>query len=296
MRKVIQETFFDFSAQREGFTPFMYCDTLNLVTTGIGNLIDSGPRNGFDISDGAMAPAMNLPWKHKGPGWTSKNPIAGELASKEEIRECWIRTKLKEQETPGFNKKGGFAYANFQPLTLDLQGLKDLFNRTLSSFDKQLSQRYSAYDTAPADAQQAILSMAWAMGPAFNFPAFKTAFNASDFRKAGELSFFKGGGGSIDARTGRNRENVIMFTNAADVLKAGADPDQLFFPGTVGATPGRSPTGGSSGPLVADISKAGGGTIATAKNVAMGAAPVAAVAAVGWAGWELFKHFRKGKK
>jgi hypothetical protein len=288
MRQVIKDTFFDFSAQREGFTPFMYCDTLNLVTTGIGNLIDNGARNGFDISENAMAPAMNLPWKFKGPGWTSKNPVAAGPASKEEIREAWTRTKLREQSEPGFNKRGGFAYAGFQPLTLDLQGLKELFNRTLTRFDSTISQRYPGYETWPADAQQAILSMAWAMGPAFNFPAFKAAVDKLDFRKAAELSFFKGGGGTLENRTGRNRENVIMFTNAADVLKAGVDPDRLFFPGTVGSSSGVGPTGGGgagianisgSNPRIGDVAIIGGG-----------------VAAIGWAGWELFKHYGRSRR
>lgn len=287
MRQVIKDTFFDFSAQREGFTPFMYCDTLNLVTTGIGNLIDSGPRNGFDISEGAMASAMNLPWKHKGPGWTSKNPVTAGAASKEEIRESWIRTKLREQQDPGFNKKGGFAYAGFQPLTLDLQGLKDLFNRTLSNFDRTLASRYPTYESAPADAQQALLSMAWAMGPAFNFPAFKAAFDAGNYHKAAELSFFKGGGGTLENRTGRNRENVIMLNNAADVVKAGADPDRLFFPGTVDTSAGRGAGGAGGG-----IANIGGKAPSHAVDVVVigGGA-----AALGWAGWELFKEWKRKK-
>lgn len=280
MRQVIRDTFFDFTAQREGFTPFMYCDTLNLVTTGVGNLIDAGPRNGFDISERAMAPAMNLPWKFKGPGWTSKNPVAAGNASQVEIRECWIRTKLKEQETPGFNKRGGFAYAGFQPLTLDLQGLKDLFNRTLASFDRTLESRYPGYQKAPADAQLALLSMAWAMGPAFSFPQFKAAFDAEDFRKAGELSFFKGGGGTMENRTGRNRDNVIMFTNAADVVKGGVDRDRLFFPGSPPTSAGILPVANISGsnPRIGNVAIIGAGAVAA-----------------GWAGWELFKHW-KGKR
>lgn len=280
MRQVIRDTFFDFTAQREGFTPFMYCDTLNLVTTGVGNLIDSGPRNGFDISERAMASAMNLPWKFKGPGWTSKNPVAAGAASQADIREAWIRTKLKEEESPGFNKRGGFAYAGFQPLTLDLQGLKDLFNRTLASFDKTLESRYPGYQKAPADAQLALLSMAWAMGPAFNFPQFKTAFDAEDFRRAGELSYFKGGGGTMENRTGRNRDNVIMFTNAADVVKGGVDRDRLFFPGSPPTSAGILPVANISGanPRIGDAAIIGVGAVAAS-----------------WAGWELFKHW-KGKR
>jgi hypothetical protein len=286
MRKSVQDVFFDFSAQHEGFTPFMYCDTLNLVTTGIGNLIDAGVRNAFDISDRAMAPAMSLPWKFKGPGWTSKNPVAADTASQADIKEAWIRTKLQEQNVPGFSQRGGFAYAGLTPLTLDLQGLKTLFNKTLTSFDSTLNSRYPGYESWPADAQLAILSMSWAMGPAFNFPAFKAAVTNLDFRKAAELSFFKGGGGTLENRTGRNRENVLMFTNAADSLKGGVDPDRLFFPGSPATSPGVLPSA-----AIANISSIKG----IGKRVAQGAAPVAAVAAVGAIGWGIWEWWKDRK-
>ncbi len=292
MRQVIKDTFFDFTAQREGFTPFMYCDTLNLVTTGVGNLIDNGARNGFDISPNAMAPAMKLPWKFKGPGWTSKNPVAAGAASSDEIREAWIRTKLRQRDDAAFIAaggiaQGGFKYAGFTPLTLDLQGLKDLFNTTLANFDRTLASRYPNYPTAPADAQLAILSMAWAMGPAFNFPQFKAAFDAEDFRKAGELSFFKGGGGTLENRAGRNKDNVIMFNNAADVVKAGVDRDRLFFPGDTSTSPGLLPTPGLGGIAAKAPSK-----------VVTGAIVASGVGAAGWLGWEAFKWYdgRRGKK
>jgi hypothetical protein len=244
VRKIIRDTFFDFTAHREGFTPFMYCDTLNLVTTGVGNLIDAGGRNGFDTSDAAMAPAMKLPWKFKGAGWSKTNPVAGDNASQADIKEAWIRTKLQEQNNPGFIKKGGFAYTNLTPLTLDMEGLKSLFSRTLAAFDKSLQSEvrgkngvlirgpYVGYESYPADAQLAMLSMSWAMGPAFNFPAFKAAVERRDFDAAAPLSFFKGGGGTQEKPAGRNAENQIMLHNAAMVERLGADPDQLFFPGT----------------------------------------------------------------
>ncbi len=301
MRQVIKDTFFDFTAQREGFTPFMYCDTLNLVTTGVGNLIDNGARNGFDTSPSAMAPAMNLPWKFKGPGWTSKNPVAAGDASQADIREAWTRTKLRQRDDASFIAaggiaQGGFKYAGFTPLTLDLQGLKDLFNRTLASFDKTLQSDvfdktgklvrgpYTAYPNAPADAQLAILSMSWAMGPAFNFPQFKAAFDAEDYRKAGELSFFKGGGGSINARSGRNADNVIMFNNAADVVKAGVDRDRLFFPGSPPPSTGILPSASTG--------------VGAPNKVVTAAIMGTGVAATGWLGWEVFKWYdgRRGKK
>ena len=292
MRQAVRDTFFDFTVGHEGFTPFPYCDTLNLVTTGVGNLIDAGIRNGFDISATAMAPAMRLPWKFRGPGWTSKNPIAAGACSAADIREAWIRCKLQEQQVPGFNQKGGFAYASLTPITLDMQGIKDLFNSTLSNFESTLAARYSGFQTWPADAQLALLSMAWAMGPGFNFPAFKSAVDKLDFNSAATQSFFKGGGGTLEApggdplksRAGRNRENFIMFTNAANVLKGGADPDRLFFPNPV-----------STAPAAINVTPALAAATGAAEKIALIGG---GIGAVGLLGWEAFKWYdgRRGKR
>ena len=240
MRQVVRNAFFDYTSKREGFTPFMYCDTLNLVTTGVGNLIDAGSRNGFDISDSAMAPAMGLPWRIKGPGWTKNNPVAIGTANAEQVRGAWIATKLQAQVDPGFNtRSSGFAYTNLTQVTLDMEGLKALFNKTLNSFNAKLNERYPGYENWPADAQLAILSMSWAMGPSFNFPDFKRAVDREDFEAAIPHAFFKGGGDLLgNPATSRNAAHVIMFRTAAAVVKAGADRDLLFFPGAGNPSPG----------------------------------------------------------
>lgn len=304
MRQIVRDKFFDFTAGREGFTPFMYCDTLNLVTTGVGNLIDAGPNHNPGgnstsavrarlnnvVSSSAMQPAMGLPWRRKAAGWTSKNPLAGGLVSPSEIAAAWTQVKRQNEVVPDFSQRGGFAYAGLTDLTLDMQGLKDLFNRTLNSFDKTLNNRYPGYENWPADAQLALLSMSWAMGPNFNFPAFKSAVDRLDFRAAAEQSFFKGGGGTLQNRTGRNAENVIMFTNAADVLKGGVDLDRLFFPGTVGSSDGVLPG-------ARPVPSSGGGVANVSGSSAFGTVAIvgAGVAAGGWAGWELYNRW-KGKK
>lgn len=300
MRQIVKDKFFEFTAGREGFTPFMYCDILNLVTTGVGNLIDAGPNHNPGgnsssavrarlndvVSAAAMTPAMKLPWRLKGPGWTSKNPVVGELVSPSEIADAWTKVKLQNVAVPDFSQRGGFAYAGLTNLSLSMEDLKALFNRTLTSFDATLQSKYPGYENWPADAQLALLSMSWAMGPNFNFPAFREAAIREDFRAAAQQSFFKGGGGTMENRAGRNAENVIMFTNAADVVKGGVDRDRLFFPGTVATTPGvlsppKVAAAASTNPRIGDVAVIGAGA-----------------AAAGWAGWELFKWYdgRRGKK
>jgi hypothetical protein len=292
MRQIIKDTFFDFTAQREGFTPFLYADTLNLVTTGVGNLVDAGPNNNNAagnmpsverarlnnvVSAAAMDPAMRLPWRLKGPGWTSKNPVAGPLVSPSEIADAWTRVKRQNEVSPDFSQKGGFAYAGLTNLTLDMQSLKDLFSRTLISFDARLAKDFAGYETYPADAQLAMLSMAWAMGPGYasRFPAFRVAVQKRDFDAAAGVSYFKGGGGTPENRTGRNKDNALMFHNAAMVERTGASPDSLIFPGTSGSV------GGSVIPSIDS------GTVG---KVVLGSA----AASLGvWAGWKIWETIRK---
>lgn len=278
MRPVVREQFFQFTVDREGFTPFMYCDKLNLVTTGVGNLIDSGPRNGLDTSASAMAPAMGLPWFHKQGGWTPKNPIVDDSrASASEIAANWRLVKLA-----GRSQMGGFAgYANLagNDLSLSMDGVKELFATTLDRFERTLIGKYSGWESWPADAQLATLSMAWAMGPAFNFPAFKAAVDRLDFDTAAKESFFKGGGGTLDEREGRNKENETMFHTAAAVVRGGVDPDRLFFPGDA-SSPGVLPTGGGG----IGVASVAGRTVGNIGIIGAG------LGAIGWAIWQWRKR------
>ncbi len=308
MRQVIKETFFDFTAGREGFTPFMYCDILNLVTTGVGNLVDAGPNHNPGgnspsivrarlnnvVSAAAMTPAMRLPWRLKAPGWTSKNPLAGNLVSPSEVADAWTKVKRQNEVVPDFSQRGGFAYAGLTNLTLDMEAIKKLFGDTLRDFDAKVAAKYPTYEQWPADAQMAVLSMSWAMGPNFNFPAFKAAVDRMDFKSAAQQSFFKGGGGKLEPvgedpashRAGRNLENYKMFLTAAEVVKGGVDRDRLFFPGTVGASPGQLPSGGGG---IANIS----GSNPRIGQAAMAAGALGGAAAIGWGIWEFFKGGKK---
>jgi hypothetical protein len=300
MRASVRNAFFDYTAGREGFTPFMYADTLNLVTTGVGNLIDAGARNGMDTSAQAMAPAMGLPWHHKAGGWSPKNPVTdGIRASESEIRAAWIQTK-----EAGMQAKGGFAYQNLTRLSLDIEGLKTLFNKTLNSFDASLSKHYPGYENWPADAQLAILSMSWAMGPAFHpvlgFAPFFEAVGREDFAAAAPASVFKGGGALEDPNKpprdvkliSRNAAHQIMFANAANVVKAGGDRESLFFPIKGGIATPVAPAATPGGVL------APFGTALTNfkpnPRVTLGAA--AGVAGAGLLGYGLFAWWKESKR
>lgn len=256
MRAQAQAKFRQYSIDHEGFTPFPYCDNLNLVTTGIGNLIDASARNSFDTSPAAMAPALRLPWKFRAAGWTSKNPIAGAACSQSDIANAWVTCKLAEQNSPGFNKHGGFVgYPGLTNVTLDMDGINQLVAGTMAANEVTLRKEYPNWEALYADAQFALMSMSWAMGAAFwpvlrphpdqpvsttnvpFFQAFHDAIIAEDYAAAGVHCQFQGGGLVTDPKS-RNHDNLIMFNNAAAAKKVGASPETLFFPGASPSGPG----------------------------------------------------------
>lgn len=278
MKQVVRDGWRDYSIKHEGFTPFPYCDTLNLVTTGIGNLKDASARNSFDISAGAMAPFVALPWKMRASGWTTKNPIAGSLAGLPAVQDAFVTCKLQEKKVPGFNKLSGFKYASLTNITLDMNDIKNLFDGQTNANDRAYQKAYPTYENMPADAQFAMMSMGWAMGTAFypvlGFDKFKAAADQEDYLTMAREGQFRGGG-SVSDPNSRNFGIKLMFENAAAVKKAGADRNVLYFPGASPTAfdiiPLTGPSGSISGLLAnpmlrtgAEVAAVGAGATALA--------------------------------
>lgn len=296
MRNVVRNNWLGFIGPREGKTPFMYADVLNLVTTGVGNLIDAGPNNpGPDtrtrarlnnvVSAAAMAPAMRLPWKNKS---------TGQLASQSEIAATWTAVKQLNEAEPDFSQKGGFAYQGRTNLFLDDAAMSNLLNGTFDSFNATLKKSFPNMEEWPADAQGALMTMAWALGPGFsrNFPQFTAAANAMDFEGIAtrRLSDFRGGEHKRppppkgDGKS-RNDDNAEMFQLAADVLKANGDRDIWHYMD-------KSPVSGGS-PLVASLGAGGFMKTLNPESVKAVAVGTAAAAATGVAGWGIWKLLRR---
>jgi GH24 family phage-related lysozyme (muramidase) len=204
MYSSVADAFWKFTADREGSLDFMYADVKNLVTTGIGNLID--PIN----------TALNLPWRHR---------ATGELASGPEIVSAWNTVKGRID----LNQKGGGYYRNVTDLYLDKEAIQELVRQRLNQNEAILRQGFPNYDSLPADAQLGILSMAWAAGPYFykSFPMFTKAVNSGDYVTAAVQSHMKG------LNADRQIANRELFANAADVIAKGADFATLYWPNTV---------------------------------------------------------------
>ncbi len=163
MRQAVHDAWRAFSVPLESLVHHMYLDILGLVTTGVGNLIDP------------VQAAIPLPWRRSD----------GSLAPKDEVVRQW--TTLKE------NQDISRRHYRFAKELLDLRHghallLNDddidvLVTQKLEQNEVELRRHFPAYDEWPADAQLAVHSMAWAMGPAFakKFPTFTGIINRGDF-------------------------------------------------------------------------------------------------------------------
>jgi GH24 family phage-related lysozyme (muramidase) len=205
----VQSRFRAFNEPFEGSIHYMYLDVKGLVTVGVGNLIDP------------VEFAIALSFRFK---------ATGVPASKEQIATEW--RKLKND--PILAKKGHLACAALTDLELNDDTIGALIARRLMGNENllKLQPSFKELETWPADAQLALLSMAWAMGPdGFSrFHRFRAACQKLDFNTAAAESKLNevGNPGLIP----RNRANFLLFSNAAAVAAPGSGLDlaTLFYP------------------------------------------------------------------
>lgn len=203
MKQSVRLAFRSFTGDLEGAdVPFMYCDILGLVTTGNGNLVDP------------VSACVGLPWRWK---------ATDTLATRDEIASAWHDTKSRQD----LKMHGGMAYEAVTGLYLDKQALDDLFWSRLGQNETILRNRFPSYDGWPADAQMALHSMAWAMGPWFRFHNFEHHALLEEFDGcAAECRI-------VNGATKRNKANQLMFENAYHAELAGDDGSVLHWPGEV---------------------------------------------------------------
>jgi hypothetical protein len=212
MRDSVVPAFRALSNEKEGYVPWLYLDRLGLVTTAIGNLVER-MENGV----GTGQPTSNL----FSMGWTHQD---GSPASQDEIAAAFSAVKARQdlRELGGGNRR----FAELTDIRLSDSAIQRLFQSTLDAFERRLKQRFPSYDGWPADAQLGLLSMAWAMGPSFNYPRFQAAANSDtlpDFRTMANES-------AIRDNEPRTEAQKRMFENAAAVVESGGDPDRVYFP------------------------------------------------------------------
>lgn len=227
MRSVVRYCFVAFSSRFEGVVPWMYLDIDGAVTVAIGNLIDP-------------LPAVLPPFVRRSDGAP---------ATRAEIVNEWRRVKAH----PTAAHDGHKVLESFTALRLTDEGVAQVVGAKVDEMDGQLARRFGCtahddcrqhpelgavctehgYASWPADAQLATLSMAWACGPGFRFPALERALRAGDFATAARECRMD------DSRnkglTPRNAANRGLYENAARIVAEGLDYDELhYYPGALG--------------------------------------------------------------
>jgi GH24 family phage-related lysozyme (muramidase) len=210
-RASVVDSFVGWSTPLEGMTNYPYTDAEGLVTTGMGDLIDgmaSGQTMHTSCGHGTSTPcgqatptaaARALPW--------NPNNLDADWAA---IKAAW----------PGVQS---VACKGITTSRLDADAIQNLIASRMKDNEAFILKGLPNFAQAPADAQLAVHSMSWAMGPSFTstWPAFRTAFNAGDYATAADQSHMRGVG--IDMR---NLANKLLLENAS---KAGIDPDHLYY-------------------------------------------------------------------
>ncbi|HEY6879455.1 MAG TPA: hypothetical protein VI299_15615 [Polyangiales bacterium] len=191
----------------------MYLDTRGLVTTGIGNLIDP------------VRLALGLPFQFKS---TNRHGIvSGRMATRDEIESEWKYLK-DHPNRASFIRLGARTIEPHTSLELSAANRQTLFLNKSNSNERQLRTHFSEYDSWPADAQLALMAMAWGLGPGFpnTWPNFAKACRARDFDAAAANSHIR------SWRSERNVASVQLFSNAACVLRNPKEYslDVLYYP------------------------------------------------------------------
>jgi GH24 family phage-related lysozyme (muramidase) len=209
----VANSFVSWSTPLEGMTDYPYTDAEGLVTVGMGNLIDAvapGQKMHVNCGHGTSVPcgmatptakALALPW-------------AGD------IHADWARIKAA---WPGVQST---ACKGITSARLPKSAVSSIILGQLKNNESAIMAGLPNFAEAPADAQLAAHSMAWAMGPGFakSWTQFRNAFNAGDYATAAAQSHMRGVG--IDMR---NLANKLLLINAAAVKASGANFDHLYY-------------------------------------------------------------------
>jgi hypothetical protein len=196
----VQDAFIPFSEPLEGRVRFMYLDVKSLVSTGVGNLLDTDDPSNFGSNPHLLPDAFTL-------GWFDKD--TGAPASNAEIEQEYQTVKFSGTALLPLPQKEAITR-----LRITDQAIDGLVMSKLGSFETTLRGRppFAGLDGWPADGQLGLFSMAWAMGPLFRFPNFQAAAAVGDWlTMARECRMTEAGNPGVIPR---NVRNGLLFTLA----------------------------------------------------------------------------------
>lgn len=191
MKPVVAAGFPAFTEKFEGKCSWLYLDIRGLVTTAVGLLVDPESL------------AQALPWR---------NPD-GSTADFATVSGAWTTVKTHQE----MRQDGGGAFAPLTTIRLTDQAITDCTAAKMYQMETVLKSRFPFWDDLPAPAQMGVLSMAWACGPAFDFPRFELALEHGDFAQcADECAISAVGNPGVIPRNDANRN--LFLAAAAETL------------------------------------------------------------------------------
>ncbi|MBX3205127.1 MAG: hypothetical protein KF764_08655 [Labilithrix sp.] len=237
MRASVIASWVLFSEKLEGLVYSVYADLKGLQTTGMGNLLPtlaSSAALPWRRPDGSLAPRAEIEaeWRAVGLGCCQAMPdrIAVGLQSipGADYETCrWPGKRSPTTGAPCYAHQGHRASeAHVARLRLRPEDVDALIRRKLASDWAILRGRWPGADAWPADAQMAVASWAWGVGPRANWPLFARALSVGDFGAAANEVSMRGVGSIPE----RNAKNKLLLRNAALVVARGFDRDVLYWP------------------------------------------------------------------
>lgn len=216
MKDSVRRYWIEFNLPLEGRVNFMYCDRKGLVSTGVGNLIDATRQAMTAPTAAERAASLNMANQFQ---WTAPD---GSRADRALVATDWDSVKSHLDKSA----QGHRAFKEFTQLTLESEEIDRMIFVKLDEMEGFLKSRndFTDFDGWPADAQLALLSMSWGMGPAFQFPSFQAFASQADWAGAATECHFLPDEGTIKIR---NILDATSFRNAARVVDDGLDPELL---------------------------------------------------------------------
>ncbi len=196
MRTSVLSVVDEYQTTFEGRVQWMYLDVRELVTVGVGNLIDP------------VTHALGLPFRRKD----------GTEATPQEIREEWLKVKGAGELAP----RGHRAFSELAKLRLTNEDIDALVENTARAYECELEGMFPAWHAWPASSQLGMLGVCWAVGAGkvrIGFPRFMEACKRQDWTTAARECLINtlGNPGIVP----RNQANRRLFLAAA----AGGDPE-----------------------------------------------------------------------
>lgn len=230
MRQSAIDGFVVFSKRLEGWANWMHLDTLGLVSCGMGNKCDASDTP--SCTDPASC-ALILPWL-TGPSGPPGDPTndTGSPADEATVRSNWQTVKARQDLCNVHD--GGACWRPLTNIHLSDDGIKQFVTQQIAANEVGIRQAFPNYDNWPADAQLAIMSMAWARGAVFpgfgqnRYPKLTASLQQGDFATAATQCLVNPNVGTIVLR---NAANAHLFNNAATTQTNGLDLDHLSFQG-----------------------------------------------------------------